>query len=107
MTAGPPVTGFSLSPGLGSGRNPVDRYGRRSASQDDASHSPYKPFTNPPTTPNPQQQAAIDARGETFVSAGAGTGKTTVLVQRFARAVVEDGLDGRTRIRPQRVPIRQ
>ena len=93
MTAGPPVTGFSLSPGLGSGRNPVDRYGRRSASQDDASHSPYKPFTNPPTTPNPQQQAAIDARGETFVSAGAGTGKTTVLVQRFARAVVEDGLD--------------
>ena len=43
--------------------------------------------------PNPQQQAAIDARGETFVSAGAGTGKTTVLVERFARSVVEDGLD--------------
>ena len=28
-----------------------------------------------------------------FVSAGAGTGKTTVLVERFARAVVDDGLD--------------
>ena len=28
-----------------------------------------------------------------FVSAGAGTGKTTVLVERFARAVVSDGLD--------------
>jgi ATP-dependent exoDNAse (exonuclease V) beta subunit len=47
----------------------------------------------PLTTPNEQQQAAIDARGETFVSAGAGTGKTTVLVERFARSVVEDGLD--------------
>jgi ATP-dependent exoDNAse (exonuclease V) beta subunit len=45
------------------------------------------------TTPNPQQQAAIDARGETFVSAGAGTGKTTVLVERFARSVIADGLD--------------
>jgi ATP-dependent exoDNAse (exonuclease V) beta subunit len=44
-------------------------------------------------TPNAQQRAAIDARGETFVSAGAGTGKTTVLVERFARSVVEDGLD--------------
>src|SRR4051812_1266291 len=43
--------------------------------------------------PNPQQQAAIDARGSTFVSAGAGTGKTTVLVERFARAVIVDGLD--------------
>ena len=43
--------------------------------------------------PNPQQQAAIDARGSTFVSAGAGTGKTTVLVERFARAVIDDGLD--------------
>ena len=41
----------------------------------------------------PQQQAAIAARGSTFVSAGAGTGKTTVLVERFARAVLEDGLD--------------
>ncbi len=44
-------------------------------------------------TLNPQQRAAVAARGETFVSAGAGTGKTTVLVERFARAVVEDGLD--------------
>ncbi len=52
-----------------------------------------KPTTRPPATPNPQQRAAIDARGETFVSAGAGTGKTTVLVERFARSVVEDGLD--------------
>ena len=43
--------------------------------------------------PNEQQAAAIEARGSTFVSAGAGTGKTTVLVERFARAVVQDGLD--------------
>ena len=32
-------------------------------------------------------------RGEVFVSAGAGTGKTTVLVERFVRAVCEQGLD--------------
>ena len=43
--------------------------------------------------PNEQQQAAIEARDSTFVSAGAGTGKTTVLVERFARAVTVDGLD--------------
>jgi ATP-dependent exoDNAse (exonuclease V) beta subunit len=43
--------------------------------------------------PNPEQRAAIEARGEVFVSAGAGTGKTAVLVERFARAVCEDGLD--------------
>ncbi len=43
--------------------------------------------------PNPQQRAAIDARGTVFVSAGAGTGKTTVLVERFVTAVCDDGLD--------------
>ena len=44
-------------------------------------------------TPNPEQAAAIAARGEVFVSAGAGTGKTSVLVERFAAAVCERGLD--------------
>ena len=44
-------------------------------------------------TPNPEQQAAIDAEGLVFVSAGAGTGKTTVLVERFARAVRDRKLD--------------
>ena len=47
----------------------------------------------PRSAPNPQQRAAIDARGTVFVSAGAGTGKTTVLVERFVRAVVDEGLD--------------
>jgi len=42
---------------------------------------------------NPEQRAAIEASGEVFVSAGAGTGKTTVLVERFVRAVCEQGLD--------------
>src|SRR5206468_4936185 len=42
---------------------------------------------------NPEQQAAVDARGVVFVSAGAGTGKTKVLVERFTRAVCDDGLD--------------
>src|SRR5262249_48383883 len=43
--------------------------------------------------PNPEQQAAAEARGDVFVSAGAGTGKTAVLVERFARAVCEEGVD--------------
>jgi ATP-dependent helicase/nuclease subunit A len=42
---------------------------------------------------NLEQQAAVAARGEVFVSAGAGTGKTTVLVERFVRAVCDEGLD--------------
>ena len=45
------------------------------------------------TRTNEQQQAAIDARGTVFVAAGAGTGKTAVLVERFVTAVVDDGLD--------------
>jgi ATP-dependent helicase/nuclease subunit A len=43
--------------------------------------------------PNPEQQRAVDAEGRVFLSAGAGTGKTAVLVERFARAVCERGLD--------------
>jgi ATP-dependent helicase/nuclease subunit A len=42
---------------------------------------------------NTEQQAAVDARGTVFVSAGAGTGKTRVLVERFARAVCDEGVD--------------
>src|SRR5262249_20290537 len=43
--------------------------------------------------PNPEQAAAIEARGRAFVSAGAGTGKTAVLVERFVRAVCDEGVD--------------
>ncbi len=43
----------------------------------------------PPTS---EQHAAIEAQGLVFVSAGAGTGKTSVLVERFARAV-DSGVD--------------
>jgi ATP-dependent helicase/nuclease subunit A len=42
---------------------------------------------------NEQQLAAVDARGTVLVSAGAGTGKTMVLVERFARAVCDAGID--------------
>jgi ATP-dependent helicase/nuclease subunit A len=42
---------------------------------------------------NSEQQRAVDARGLVFVSAGAGTGKTKVLVERFARAVCDEGID--------------
>ena len=42
---------------------------------------------------NPEQIAAVEAEGQVFVSAGAGTGKTSVIVERFARAVCERGLD--------------
>lgn len=43
--------------------------------------------------PSPQQVAAIEEGGVVFVSAGAGTGKTTVLVERFTKAVLERGVD--------------
>jgi ATP-dependent exoDNAse (exonuclease V) beta subunit len=42
---------------------------------------------------NEQQGAAVEAQGTVFVSAGAGTGKTMVLVERFARAVCDAGVD--------------
>ncbi len=42
---------------------------------------------------NEHQRAAVEARGEVFVSAGAGTGKTSVLVERFVSAVCDEGLD--------------
>ncbi|HZT93950.1 MAG TPA: UvrD-helicase domain-containing protein [Gaiellaceae bacterium] len=42
---------------------------------------------------NEQQLTAVEASGEVFVSAGAGTGKTAVLVERVVRAVTERGLD--------------
>jgi ATP-dependent helicase/nuclease subunit A len=45
------------------------------------------------TAPNVEQQRAIEERGVVFVSAGAGTGKTTVIVERFCKAVCERGLD--------------
>jgi ATP-dependent helicase/nuclease subunit A len=45
------------------------------------------------TALNPEQRAAVEAKGLIFVSAGAGTGKTRVLVERFARAVCDDGVD--------------
>ena len=43
--------------------------------------------------PNPEQLRAIEEPGVVFVSAGAGTGKTTVIVERFCRAVCGRGLD--------------
>jgi ATP-dependent helicase/nuclease subunit A len=40
----------------------------------------------------PEQERAVERRdGSLLVRAGAGTGKTTVLVERFVRAVTEDG----------------
>src|SRR5262245_51850060 len=42
---------------------------------------------------NDEQLAAVDVDGSVFVSAGAGTGKTSVLVERYVRAVCDRGLD--------------
>jgi len=42
---------------------------------------------------NEEQLAAVEATGNVFVSAGAGTGKTSVLVERYVRAVCDHGLD--------------
>jgi ATP-dependent helicase/nuclease subunit A len=44
------------------------------------------------SVPSTEQLAAIEEPGVVFVSAGAGTGKTTVLVERFVKAVCERGL---------------
>ena len=44
-------------------------------------------------TVNTEQLRAIEEPGVVFVSAGAGTGKTTVIVERFCRAVCERGFD--------------
>ena len=44
------------------------------------------------TAVNPEQLAAIEESGVVFVSAGAGTGKTTVLVERYVKALVGRGL---------------
>jgi ATP-dependent exoDNAse (exonuclease V) beta subunit len=42
-----------------------------------------------------EQRAAIERRGQaTLLDAGAGSGKTSVLVERFVRAVLEDGVAG-------------
>jgi len=42
---------------------------------------------------NEEQLAAVEATGDVFVSAGAGTGKTSVLVERYVRAVCDRGMD--------------
>ena len=42
---------------------------------------------------NEEQLAAVEADGSVFVSAGAGTGKTSVLVERYVRAVCDRGVD--------------
>jgi len=42
---------------------------------------------------NDEQLAAVEAEGSVFVSAGAGTGKTSVLVERYVRAVCDRGVD--------------
>jgi ATP-dependent exoDNAse (exonuclease V) beta subunit len=44
-------------------------------------------------TLNDEQLEAVEAPGSVFVSAGAGTGKTSVLVERYVRAVCERGVD--------------
>jgi ATP-dependent helicase/nuclease subunit A len=46
-----------------------------------------------PSALTPEQEQAVTRRGEPLlVSAGAGSGKTSVLVERFVRAVCEDGV---------------
>src|SRR4051794_22882354 len=47
----------------------------------------------PPREPTPEQAAAIAARGEdVLLEAGAGTGKTGVMVDRYCRLVCDSGL---------------
>ena len=46
----------------------------------------------PPVQFNPDQQRAIDTRKNTIVAAGAGSGKTSVLSERFASLLEKDKL---------------
>jgi ATP-dependent exoDNAse (exonuclease V) beta subunit len=44
-------------------------------------------------TPTPEQRAAIEARGrDVLLEAGAGSGKTGVMVERYVRVVVDEGV---------------
>ncbi|MFT3865817.1 MAG: UvrD-helicase domain-containing protein [Solirubrobacterales bacterium] len=44
-------------------------------------------------SPTPEQRAAIEARGrDVLLEAGAGSGKTGVMVERYARLVVDEGI---------------
>jgi ATP-dependent exoDNAse (exonuclease V) beta subunit len=52
--------------------------------------SPVQP--SPPALTDEQEQAVARRRGPLQLSAGAGSGKTSVLVERFVRAVREDGI---------------
>jgi ATP-dependent helicase/nuclease subunit A len=44
----------------------------------------------PRRRPTPEQEAAISARGDVLLEAGAGTGKTGVMVERYCRLVCEE-----------------
>jgi ATP-dependent helicase/nuclease subunit A len=62
-----------------------------SAVQDQARHDGSTPTTG--ATLTDEQEQAVARRGEPLlVAAGAGSGKTSVLVERFVRAVREDGV---------------
>src|SRR5947207_13777865 len=54
---------------------------------------PARPAVQGGARMNREQLAAVETPGLVFVSAGAGTGKTTVLVERYVRAVCEQGID--------------
>jgi ATP-dependent exoDNAse (exonuclease V) beta subunit len=53
--------------------------------------APPEPATE--RSPTPEQRAAIEARGrDVLLEAGAGSGKTGVMVERYCRLVVEEGV---------------
>ncbi len=64
---------------------------------EDAAPDPAPGPPAPPVAPEPaltpeQEAAAARRRGQLLAAAGAGSGKTAVLVERYVRAVREDGL---------------
>ena len=59
----------------------------------DVSGGPSVTVVEMESTLNEEQLAAVEAEGSVFVSAGAGTGKTSVLVERYVRAVCDRGID--------------
>jgi ATP-dependent exoDNAse (exonuclease V) beta subunit len=71
--------------------DPIEEPPRAEAPVAAAASPARKPAPGPALTPE-QEQAAARRTGPLLLAAGAGSGKTSVLVERFVRAVREDGI---------------
>ena len=100
-----PAEGADIQPADAAERTALGAMGTRSVRSADAGSGAGvvsgdeplvvdEPLGDTPHPPTPEQAAAIDSRDrDVFLEAGAGTGKTRVLVSRYCDAVDIDGVD--------------